>query len=155
MARIMVVDHELCTGCRICEIVCSVKKEGASDPSRSRIHIVTWDMEGIYLPMLCQHCEEPLCAMVCPVNAIHRDKSLDRVIVDEELCVGCRGCVSICPLGGVGFDINERRVFRCDLCDGDPTCVKYCEAGAIQYIDIDQVQVSRWRTTARRLAAAV
>lgn len=154
MGKIMVVDQERCTGCRLCEMVCSVKKEGVSDPSRARIHIIKWEMEGFYLPMFCQHCEEPLCAAVCPVNAIQRDEALGRVIVDSQLCIGCRACISACPLGGVGFDGKERKVLRCDLCEGDPTCVKYCETRAIQYMEAEQVQIRKKRTAAEKLYRA-
>jgi carbon-monoxide dehydrogenase iron sulfur subunit len=154
MAKIMVVDHERCTGCRLCEMVCSVKKEAASDPSRSRIHVIKWEMEGFYLPMFCQHCEEPLCAAVCPVNAVEREESSGRVVVDHDRCVGCRACVSACPLGGVGFDNRGKKVLRCDLCEGDPTCVKYCDTRAIQYLEADQVQLRKKRSAAEKLYRA-
>ena len=155
MSKIMVVDHERCTGCRLCEMVCSVKKEGVSDPTRARIHIIKWEMEGFYLPMFCQHCDEPLCAAVCPVNAVQRDDSLGRVIVDHDLCIGCRACISTCPLGGVGYDDKERRIIRCDLCDGDPSCVKYCETSTIQFIESNLVQIQKKRSAAERLYRAL
>ena len=155
MNKIMVVDYEHCTGCRLCEMVCSVKKEGVSDPARARVHIIKWEMEGFYLPMFCQHCEDPLCAAVCPVNAIQRDETLARVIVDRDLCIGCRACVTACPLGGIGFDAKEGKVLRCDLCDGEPTCVNFCETGAIQYIESDQVQIRKKRTAAEKLYRAL
>ena len=150
MARIMVVDQERCTGCRLCEMVCSVRKEGMSDPARARIHVIKWEMEGFCLPMFCQHCEEPLCAAVCPVNAIQRDEALGRVMVDPALCVGCRACLSVCPLGGIGFDGKERKVLRCDLCDGDPMCVKYCETRAIRYEESSHVQIRKKRASAEK-----
>jgi Fe-S-cluster-containing hydrogenase component 2 len=34
-------------------------------------------------------------------------------------------------------------VVKCDLCEGDPYCVKYCETGAIQYVDIEDIGVRR------------
>jgi len=154
MPKILVVDHERCTGCRLCEMACSVKKEGVSDPSRSRIQIIKWEMEGFYLPMFCQHCEEPLCAAVCPVNAVERDEALGRVTMDPERCIGCLACISACPLGGVGFDADGRKVLRCDLCEGDPTCVKYCDTKAIQYMDSDRVQIRKRRTAAERFYLA-
>ena len=154
MAKIMVVDQEKCTGCRLCEMVCSVNKEGVSNPARARIKIIKWETEGYYMPMFCQHCEDPVCESVCPVNGICRDRDTGRVSVDQELCIGCRSCVSACPLGGAGFDSKTKEVLRCDQCGGDPTCVKYCQTKAIQYIDEEKLQSRRMRTAAERFYRA-
>ena len=50
MEKILVVDHEKCTDCRACEMVCSVKHTGVNNPTRSRIHVIKWPMEGFELP---------------------------------------------------------------------------------------------------------
>ncbi len=154
MPKIIVVDPERCNGCRLCEIVCSVKKEGVSDPSQSRIRIIDWETEGVYLPLICQHCEEPVCESVCPVIAIERDEVSGQVEADEEACVSCRSCVSTCPLGGLGFDINTQKVLRCDLCNGDPVCVMCCETGAIQFVESDQMQKRKKHHLAKKLWGA-
>ena len=151
MTNIMVINQAKCTGCCLCEMVCSVKKEGVSDPSRARIHVIRWEMEGLYFPMLCQHCEEALCEAVCPVNAISKDASSGRVVTNADLCIGCRACISACPLGGVGFDAKERKILRCDLCGGEPACVKYCDTKAIQYLESDKVQTRKMRSAAEKL----
>jgi Fe-S-cluster-containing hydrogenase component 2 len=57
MDKMLIVDHEKCTGCRLCELVCSVFHTGASNPSRSRIRVIKWENVGFYLPMTCQNCE--------------------------------------------------------------------------------------------------
>ena len=151
MVKVLVVDSERCIGCKLCEVVCSVKKERVSDPSRSRIHVLLWEREKGALPVFCQHCEEPLCTLVCPVNAIKREESTGLIITDRELCVGCGGCVSVCPLLGAGFDGLEKKALRCDLCQGDPACVKYCPAGAIRFVDRDQSEIDKKRAAARKL----
>lgn len=149
--KILVANNEKCTGCRLCEMVCSVNKEGVSNPAMSSIHVIKWEMEGLYMPMFCQQCEEPLCAAVCPVNAIQRDESLGRLIVDKDLCIGCKSCISVCSLGGIGFNEQDKKVFRCDLCDGDPTCVKYCQTKALEYTDSDRVMLNKQRNAAKKL----
>ena len=77
--KVIVVDHEKCTGCRQCELVCSVFHSGASNPARSRIRVVKWENEGIYLPMTCQNCEKPFCVEVCPTGALSYGKMKERV----------------------------------------------------------------------------
>ena len=155
MSKILVVDHERCTGGRICEIVCSVKNEHQSDPSRARIQVIKWEMEGYNLPMVCQHCEVPLCASVCPVNAIFRDNSRGVVVTDDNLCIGCRACLSICPLGGISFDGKGKKILRCNHCQGDPTCVKFCDTKALQYIDEEQLASVQKRSKAIKLYHAL
>jgi Fe-S-cluster-containing hydrogenase component 2 len=51
--KMLIIDHEKCTGCRLCELVCSVKHTRVSNPSKSRVSVMKWDMEGFYLPMVC------------------------------------------------------------------------------------------------------
>lgn len=151
MPKVLTVDPEKCTGCRICEIACSVNKEGAANPRLSRIKVIKWEMEGFYVPMFCQQCEDPLCAAVCPVNAVSRDEYLGRVFVNEELCVGCRACISACAFGAVGYDQEQKRALRCDLCDGDPVCVKFCDTRALQYVDTRTVQLHKQRAAAEKM----
>ena len=74
MGKVLMLDMEKCTGCRTCELVCSVKHEGAANPSKSRIKIVKWEWEGRYVPMSCQQCVDAPCGQVCPVAAITRDR---------------------------------------------------------------------------------
>jgi len=148
MAKVLMIDYEKCTGCRLCEMVCSVKHEGVSNPARSRIKIVKWEWEGRYVPMGCQQCESAPCMAVCPVKAISRDEEMGRVEIDYDVCIGCRMCVAICPFGGMGFDTLASKVIKCDLCDGDPQCVRFCEPGAIQYVDAGEV------SSVKQIAAA-
>ncbi len=135
MAKVLMLDYEKCTGCRLCEVVCSVKHEGVSNPARSRVKIAKWEWEGRYVPMTCQQCIDAPCQTVCPVKAISRDESLNRVVVDYDVCIGCRMCVAVCPFGAMGFDVLAKRVNKCDFCDGEPQCARFCEPGAIKYVE--------------------
>jgi len=91
---------------------------------------------------------------VCPVKAVSRDETLGRVVVDYDVCIGCRACVSACPFGAMGFDVIGRKVIKCDLCDGDPQCVRFCEIKALEYVDADRVSVLKKRDAAQRLSVA-
>jgi len=121
MAKVLVIDYEKCTGCRLCEQVCSVKHEGVVNPARSRIKVIKW--------------ESAPCQAICPVKAISRDESLNRAVVDYDTCIGCRMCVAICPFGAMTFDALAQKVIKCDFCDGDPLCAKFCDVKAIRYAD--------------------
>jgi len=153
MAKVLMIDYEKCTGCRLCELVCSVKHEGVSNPARSRIKIVKWEWEGRYVPMSCQQCESAPCLAVCPVKAITRNGGVGRVEVDYDTCIGCRMCVAICPFGAMGFDTLAKKVIKCDFCDGDPQCARFCETKAVQYIDAAQVSGVKQVTAAEKFTS--
>ena len=152
MAKMLIVDYEKCTGCRLCELVCSVKHTGASNPSRANVHVVKWEDEGFYLPMLCQHCVDAPCRSVCPTNAIFKDEPQNRVMVDYDLCIGCKACVAACPFGAMGFDEIEKKVTKCDVCDGDPLCVRFCDIKAIDYVDATTSNFEKMRDASRNFA---
>ena len=142
------VNVEKCTGCRLCEQVCAVHHTGQTNTIRSRIMVVKWEDEGYYLPLLCQQCEEPACAEVCPRDAITRDEH-GAMIVDEHLCIGCKLCVGACPFGAMAFDTHARKVFKCDLCGGEPTCASFCLAGALEVRPLEASSRNKRREAAR------
>ena len=154
MAKVLYVDHDKCTGCRLCELVCAVSHDGISNPARSRIRVMKWEAEGLYVPMTCQQCQDAPCLNVCPVKAISQDADTGRVLVDYNVCIGCRSCVSVCPFGAMSFNTTDRRVLKCDLCDGNPQCVRFCEVKAVDFIEADDVSLIKQRKAAERLSAA-
>jgi Fe-S-cluster-containing hydrogenase component 2 len=133
-------------------MVCSVKHEGVSNPSRARISIIKWFMEGFHMPMLCQQCMEAPCVAVCPKDALSRDEHLELVKLDYDLCIGCKMCVMACPFGGMGIDTVANKVIKCDLCDGDPQCVRFCFPGALQFVEANAVNLRKKREAATKLA---
>jgi len=154
MSKVLVIDYHKCTGCRLCELVCSVVNEGVSNPARSRIRVMKWEAEGLYVPMSCQQCTDAPCVNACPVKALKRDEALNRIVVDYDLCIGCRMCVSVCPFGAMNFDVIDRKVFKCELCGGDPQCARFCEVKAIEYREADDLALYKKRDAARRFSAA-
>lgn len=154
MAKVLYIDYQKCTGCRLCELVCAVSHDGISNPARSRIKVMKWEAEGLYIPMSCQQCVDAPCMNVCPVKAISRDELMARVMVDYDKCIGCRSCVAVCPFGAMSFNRMDKRVIKCDVCDGDPQCVRFCEEKAVDYVDADDVSIQKKRDAASRVSRA-
>jgi Fe-S-cluster-containing hydrogenase component 2 len=156
MNRVLAVDCDKCTGCRSCELACSVFHVQASNPAKSAVRIVKGAKKGLNVPVICQQCEVPACANICPVQAISRDADTGAMIVDGDLCLGCRLCVVACPFGAITLDLDRRRAMKCDLCGGDePWCVRFCEPGALTYTLPAAVSLDKKRDAARRLVAAL
>ena len=154
MAKVLYIDYQKCTGCRLCELVCAVFHDGISNPARSRIRVMKWEQEGLYIPMSCQQCQDAPCMNVCPVKAISMDEEMGRVMVDYDKCIGCRSCVAVCPFGAMSFNRKEKKVFKCDVCDGDPQCVRFCDMKAVDYVDADEVSIQKKRDAASRVSRA-
>jgi len=154
MAKVLNIDYHKCTGCRTCEMVCSVFHDNVINPMRSRIKIMKWEAEGLYVPMSCQQCLDAPCMNVCPVKAISREEDMARVMIDYDVCIGCRSCVAVCPFGAMSYNTIDKRVFKCDLCDGEPQCVRFCDVGAIEYTEVEEVAIGKKRIAAERLSTA-
>lgn len=141
------VDADRCTGCRCCELACSLRNYGECNPSRSRIFVARSQVDGVIssVPVLCQQCEEALCMTMCPANALSRDVATHAVVVDAAKCLGCRTCVEVCPFGGPSVDPRTGRAEKCTLCEGDPLCAKVCTQGALTYVPAEEEGVRRKR----------
>jgi len=139
MARpyVIHIDYEKCTGCQSCTIACALKREGVCSLPLGRIQVSRWEAEGIHVPIVCQQCEDAPCMRVCPVSgALTRDPETQVVTIDYDRCIGCRYCVLNCPFGAMLVNPITRRVMKCDHCEGDPVCVKFCYTKAIQYLPL-------------------
>lgn len=148
MAKIIYVNPSKCTGCLMCESVCSIHHEDVLNTSKSRINVVKWENEGIFIPMLCQQCIDPVCLTICKFEAIYHDKETGRVLIDYELCKGCRLCVTHCPFGAVNIT-PDKKIIKCDQCNGDPQCVKNCRPGALQYIEESNLSLQKRKISAK------
>ncbi len=86
----------------------------------------------------------------CPKEAIFREDVLGSVAIDLGRCVGCKTCVYACPYGAMGFDPDRGRAQKCDLCQGEPVCVRFCEPDALDFKDAAAVHYPRTRAMARK-----
>ena len=154
-SKVILVDPDKCTSCKQCEKVCSLKHEGECNPALSRIKVMRDEIMGQYfvtVPVVCQQCEIPMCMEVCPTGAIYEDPATSAKLVDKERCIGCRMCVISCPLGAIEVHPVKHTAFKCDLCGGDPECVKICLAEALTYVDKDKVGFKERREGLKKLS---
>lgn len=137
----VVIDHQLCWGCRTCEVAC--KQENRAPEGVQLISV--WEdgprqiddqAEFIFQINLCRHCDEPPCADACPEEAINkRDDGL--VIMDYDLCTGCQACIQECPYDAIAYDMDRNIAQKCNLCHhrvdhglipacADNVCLAHC-----------------------------
>ena len=102
----IVTDLNRCVGCLACMVACKavnnvpigsywnkVLRIGPSlKPGATSAH----DVEMYYLPVQCQHCENPECVKVCPTQASHVTED-GTVQIDKSKCIGCQFCAMACP----------------------------------------------------------
>lgn len=155
MSKTILVDPAKCTGCRICENACSMAKNQECNPAGSRIKVWREEGRGIFIPILCAHCTEPPCLFACPLDLISRDQAAGVVTARESVCIGCKACLISCPFGAVSFDEGRGVAVRCDQCQGDPMCVKFCPTGALQYVRTELADLPRRRQMAARLGESM
>jgi len=134
----LVVSPEKCTGCRACEVFCSLSHEGQAIPELSRIKVWKAEARNTFLPIVCPPCTERPCLSACPEEGALSLRQDGAVVVEESLCTGCCKCLRACELGAITLHRLEGRgkhgkavVLKCDLCDGEPWCVKVCQPGAV------------------------
>lgn len=166
------VNVDRCVGCHTCSISCKMSNNVLDGMLWNRV--LTENSEVIdgavgvypalsrdYLPLACQHCENPACQKVCPTGATYKDNK-GRVEIDYDKCIGCRMCMAACPYNARVFNWTEpvrsagasygeadvpvrpKGVMeKCTLCHertdrGDaPMCVACCPARARVYGDLD------------------
>ncbi|NYT01731.1 MAG: 4Fe-4S dicluster domain-containing protein [Methanosarcinales archaeon] len=148
--KTLLIDPSLCTGCRTCEMACSLYHEGACSPQLSRTRVIKFEAQGKNFPTACSHCSKPQCLTACDQGAISVQRSTGAVVVDEARCTGCRSCLTACPQSMISFHPQRKVALKCDLCGGDPQCARFCPTGAIAYAPVDQFVMARRRELASR-----
>ena len=118
-------DYDKCSGCRMCEIACSLKHEGRIWPEASMVRVFML-IPGIEIPHLCTQCSDYPCVDACTFEALSVDEKTGAVKVDSEKCTACGLCITACPGNIPHLHPNRKHVVICDLCGGDPECVKIC-----------------------------
>ena len=154
--KTLIIHPEKCNNCGDCEKACISTRTSLTSMGLSCIRILKDDeAEAFFFPIACKQCEHPPCMAACPKEAIYRDEKLDRVLIDRQKCVGCGMCVSACPFGAMKLDRHKAKSYKCDLCGGDPECVKVCEPAALVYADVDMLKRPNMVRVAGKMARLV
>ncbi|MEM2703403.1 MAG: 4Fe-4S dicluster domain-containing protein [Candidatus Bathyarchaeia archaeon] len=143
------VDIKRCIGCHSCELAC--KQENGIPVGPKRIEVIEkgpYKKGGRlaidYIPVMCKHCGDPPCAKICPTNAITKRED-GIVLIDPELCIGCKACIERCPFAAISFNHERNIAEKCTLCAHRvekgllPACVMHCPADALHFGDVHKV----------------
>ncbi|ANF22271.1 4Fe-4S dicluster domain-containing protein [Thermococcus piezophilus] len=125
----ILITPDKCSGCRLCEIACSLEHEGIIWPEASRIRIYEL-LPGVNVPHTCVQCPDYPCVEACNFDALGVNERTGAVLVNEDNCTECGACFLACPGNVPRILPSKRSVVICDLCGGNPKCVEVChEAG--------------------------
>jgi len=121
----LAVRNDLCSGCRVCLLVCALENFGQNNPKLGLLRVAGhFPSPGGYELRICDNCGA--CRDACPVEAIY--ESGGELRVDEELCTGCLACVEACPKGVMTYHPSLPAPAKCTHCG---MCAAYCPTGAI------------------------
>jgi carbon-monoxide dehydrogenase iron sulfur subunit len=114
------VNKGKCSGCRLCEMVCSLFHLGSINIEKSAIRIQKDDLDtGLNRPLVCRQCRDMKCL---EGEKVDNGSEKGRFVWD-----GVRA--GRCPFGALGVFAGS--AYHCDLCGGRPRCVRVCTPGAI------------------------
>ncbi len=149
----IVTDLNRCTGCLACTVACKAIngvevgsywiKTLRIGPNPINEGDTYPNVEMYFLPVQCQHCENPECVKVCPTEASHIDPETGTIQINKEKCIGCQFCAMACPYGVRYLNETEGVVEKCTLCEQRitegllPQCVSQCGARARFFGDLD------------------
>ncbi|UXI03649.1 sulfate reduction electron transfer complex DsrMKJOP subunit DsrO [Photobacterium sp. TY1-4] len=141
----MVIDLRKCVGCQACTVGCSIENQAPIGQFRTTVKqyevtledgsTATQTVKAFTLPRLCNHCDNPPCVKVCPVQAtFQREDGV--VMVDNQRCVACAYCVQACPYDARFINEDTLTADKCTFCAHRleagllPACVETCVGGA-------------------------
>ncbi len=148
---VMVIDQERCIGCEACAVACRLENDSGGlwitvDTEGSELkdspNGVHPDLDMVFRPRTCNHCDEPPCVDACPVQAIFK-RDDGPVVLDSNQCDGCGACLEACPYRAIVRSRSGDKAGKCNWCvhrldQGlEPFCVVCCEGQAIIFGDLN------------------
>jgi formate dehydrogenase iron-sulfur subunit len=161
-------DTTVCIGCKACEVACKnwnglsanvAALSGNSYDNTLHLNGENWRhvqfieqfsedrADGRWLMMsdVCKHCVEAGCLEACPTGAIIRTE-YDTVVIQADVCNGCRDCIAACPFGVIEINPVSRTAMKCTLCYDrlqsglQPACSAACPTASIRFGTIEELQ---------------
>ena len=162
----LLIDLDTCVGCHACVTACKGYNSVSAAGPLSDINAYQAEQRGtwfnrvfsyevddgaagrtVHFPKNCLHCEKPDCVTVCPTGASYKRAEDGIVLIDTDICIGCKLCAWACPYGAREVDEDEGVMRKCTLCvdkiyderlserDRQPACVTTCPTGARHFGD--------------------
>lgn len=147
------IDLSRCIGCNSCVIACKQWHDIEPGPAKW-MRVYQWE-KGAYprievhtLPIMCLHCQNPVCADACPNKAIRKEEKYGAVLVDPAKCTGERECFAACPYGAPQYasDSPGEKMSKCNMCIDrleqglTPICVLSCSMRALEFGPLDELK---------------
>ena len=146
----MVIRESDCIDCELCLKACretnSVPHGGYRTTILERsIPVSPEENERVFMPILCNHCNQAPCTRVCPTGATYKDKTNGIVLMNQDTCIGCKTCMAACPYNARYFNDEVRAIDKCNFCSdtklkesgGKTTaCASACPAGVRVFGDL-------------------
>ena len=145
------IDYSRCIGCRACVQAC---EECDTHRGVSMIHLETVRRADSVqtVPQVCMHCEDPICARVCPADAIKQTPDGVTQSALKPRCIGCSNCVLACPFGVPKYFGAIDQMMKCDYCydrtsaGKRPMCATVCPSQALAFTTREEIERRRQGT---------
>lgn len=132
------IDPQRCIGCKACEMACA-ECETNGQESMISVDYVQRATTVQTSTQVCMHCEDPVCAKVCPADAITKDEFGIVHSANTARCVACSNCVVACPFGVPKKHESTQIMMKCNMCydrtsaGKKPMCATVCPSGALWF----------------------
>lgn len=143
----MVIDTRRCIGCHACSVACKTEFEVPLGLTRSWVEYVEKgnypNVSRNFLPRLCNQCSNPQCVNVCPTGATFKREEDGIVVVNGDICIGCKYCILACPYDARFINPDTGTADKCDFCLHRvsrglvPSCVNTCQGKARIFGDMN------------------
>jgi len=138
IADLIVHNAEVCAGCGVCGLMCSLYHEGESGASAARSSLARDPFTATYTYNGCQQCKSPNCYFACPLKDVSLcvDTATGVKYVNTDKCQGCGKCTQACPFTPPRANLHPVKKYslKCDMCrdrEEGPICVEYCTMHAL------------------------